>query len=352
MFLYCTADTVGLNSGGGKVTYQECKALSSLGETLLFDRKYLTSHSKYPMNDPWDWDREALQDLPDDRDADLAHFYSGTFSETVSYLKRSGTKVVYTVAAHSIEASRREHEKYGINYSKLYPHLCDPDLWNRYSKGYFESDVLVAPSQHSKEVLEHQGAKNRIEVIPHGCDYPTGIRPLPRDFVVGYMGAVGPDKGLKYLIEAWKKLDYKNAILILAGRESISDHVRNLIFQIGGGNIILLGWVNDLFDFYSQLNLYIQPSVTEGFGIEVIEAMAHGRPVLCSEGAGAKDAVDTEFRFPPCDSESLANLIDKVKSFPTSLMEDWSKHNREKAKDYTWDKVRSRYLSLWEQLLQ
>ena len=146
MFLYGTADAVGQESGGGKVTDKEYKFLSSLGEeTLLFDRNVLTSKSMLGLNDPWDWDGKLLQLLESVSTIRLAHFYSGTFSNTVKYLRKGKAKIVYTVAAHSIEASRKEHEKFGIDYQNLYPHLCVPRLWERYSKGYFLSNVLVAP---------------------------------------------------------------------------------------------------------------------------------------------------------------------------------------------------------------
>lgn len=354
MLLYCTADTVGMESGGGKVTQHEYKALSSLGNTLLFDRDYLTSRSTYrPPRDPWDWDNVALQNLPDDRGMKLAHFYSGTFTDTVRYIRRNGTKVVYTIAAHSIEASKREHEKYGINYESSYPHLCQRPLWDRYSGGYFDTDVIVVPSNHSKEVVLGQAGRRpiNVEVIPHGCNLPDEITPVPKDFVVGYLGAVGPDKGLRYLIEAWKKLNYLSSMLIIAGRESTGPFVRSVIDQIGGGNIRLMGWVDGISDFYSQISLYVQPSVTEGFGIEVLEAMAHGRPVLCSEGAGAKDLVDREFQFPPGNPDRLAEAIDMVRGMHSDQVNNWSKHNRRVAENYTWDKIQQKYVDLWKGLL-
>ena len=53
-----------------------------------------------------------------------------------------------------------------------------------------------------------------------------------------------------------------------------------LIRHVGGGNIYLRGAVEDVSEVYDNCSLFVQPSASEGFGIEVLEAMAHGRLAL------------------------------------------------------------------------
>jgi glycosyltransferase involved in cell wall biosynthesis len=141
----------------------------------------------------------------------------------------------------------------------------------------------------------------------------------------------------------------------------------------GAANFELLGWVPDVSDFYARCSLYVQPSVTEGFGIEVLEAMAHGRTVLCSTGAGSADVVDPSALFPPCDAAALAEKIRQARfvfdhsiyplkegrpvndpAFPTGKLDLTAvgKFNREKAAAYTWDKVREQYKQLWRGMLK
>lgn len=346
MNLYITADQIGqANHGGGSVTYHESEALKSLGECELWGREQL---KWFEGEEPWKWDDCTKNGIDLFDDLQLVHFYAGTFSNTIKQLKEWGCKISYTAAAHSIEESRKEHELLGIPYH--YPHLTDPAFWKRYLQGYLDADVLIVPSTHSKRVMEGYGAKNRIEIIPHGVHLPDApIQSLPNQFIVGYMGAIGPDKGLIYLLQAWKKLNYKDAVLKIAGRDTLSSFMFQLLQHFGGGNIQLMGWVDKTSDFYNSLSLYIQPSVSEGFGLEVLEAMAYGRPVLCSEGAGAADLLGNHSVFKSRDVNRLAEMIDAHRK--EVHLETMGKINRERAEQYTWDKIQARYVSVWKFLL-
>ncbi len=367
--LYVTADAIGGWSGGSQVTFHESQALSSLGPCEVWDRDKLSCNGVYPLpndlhnanpnyKDPWCYDSVAHINLEYEKGRTwktwkLAHFYAGTFSKTVDIVKNNGCKVSYTAAAHDVEASRREHEKLGIPYS--YPHITEPDLWKRYVQGYLEADVLICPSQHSAKVMQGFGFNGRIEIIPHGVNLPDSISPLPERFTVGYLGAIGPDKGLHYLIEAWGKLGYKDAVLNIAGRDSTHPFVSQMIQQWGGNaNFNLMGWVENVSDFYNSCSIYCQPSVTEGFGIEVLEAMSHNRAVLCSRGVGASDLIPemTGLLFNPCDSNAVAEKIDFCRKYDYHVLHGpYSGAPRAKVKDFTWDKIRQRYIDLWKGLI-
>jgi len=371
MNIYCTSDKIGGPSGGSQVTYYESQAFETLGQqrrgvsigksikaSLVWDRDEL---GKISVNsqEPWQWDEIAYVKLsriigcneldPICTIPNLAHFYAGTFSKTIKRLKEQGCKVTVTCAAHDIDISRQEHEALGIPFA--YPHLVDPQLWARYSEGYRLADVLIAPSTHSHDVLRKQGMTQRIEIIPHGVNIPDApIMPPPKRFTVGYLGAIGADKSLRTLLAAWKKLNYKDALLIIAGRDSVSDMMYAMVQAFGGGAIQLAGWQKDVSDFYNQLSVYTQVSSTEGFGLEVTEAMAHGRPVICSTGAGACDIVPTEMRFKAGDVDALCDRINHVRSHDS----EWQMHMpffREQVREYTWDKIVNRYVDLWKELL-
>ena len=363
MNLYITADQAGTQTGGGIVTYHELEAMRSIGETQLMDRSVLAllvsqtridgrgEDQKFQLQEPWIWDHCARCEvqrraLPYNYygNLKLAHVYAGTFTETVSELQDMGVKVTYTAAAHDIDVSRREHEALGIPYN--YPHLTDPRLWQRYVGGYRSALVVVCPSYHSADCMRSYGCQN-IVVIPHGVTLPERISPLPKRFTVGYLGAYGPDKGVRYLLRAWKQLDLADATLVLAGRDSVSPFIRDLVSREGGGNVELRGWIGNVSEFYSSLSLYVQPSCTEGFGIEVLEAMVHGRLVLCSTGAGAADTVSPAFRFLPGQPRQLAGAIRAARD--TDLTRE-GVVCRGLAENYTWDKICARYVALWRSL--
>jgi glycosyltransferase involved in cell wall biosynthesis len=278
----------------------------------------------------------------------LAHCYAGCLTESIRFLKDHGYRVTYTSAAHDIEESKKEHDL--ITAPFPYPHLTDLTLWKQYVGGYLAADVLICPSFMSKRVLESYGAKN-VSVIPHGVDVPETFAPLPSRFTVGYLGAVGLDKGLRYLYQAWKELAYTDATLVIGGALSNSHYVWGFWEHFGGGNIRSLGWLDKVADFYNQISCYVQPSSTEGWGCEVLEAFAHGRLVICSEGAGAADVVRPAWRFPARDVETLKRIIDGAKSMGREELECQGKFERTESEYYTWDKIRARYVQLWKELM-
>lgn len=351
-FLYLTADRPGENAGGAVVVKNEYEALCSLGETALICRDQLEPEiSKYGP-EPWCWDlaaAELLRTKYKDVKFELCHGYAGTFSESVKILKERGTRASWMIAAHDIEVSKREHEKLGMQFN--YPHLIELELWQRYIAGYKAADILICPGKAPYETLRKQGFEQRIEVIPHGCHISEKIEPLPNMYTLGYLGSMGIDKGLVYLLSAWKKLAYKDSLLIIAGKESTSSYFKAMVNQFGGGSIYLAGWQTDAHKFYSSLSLYVQPSATEGFGLEVLEAMSSGRAVLCSTGAGAADVVQVDaMRFKSCDVDSLANVIDNAKR--NWDLEDTGRSCREIAQQYTWGKIQDRYREVWKETLK
>ncbi len=355
MYLYLTADEIGARTGGGRVTLEEAAALAELASERresfkMIGRAELLSAARdagmTQLEEPWWYDRVAYHLF--DSWINLCHLYAGTFGGCVEKLKAKGAKVSYTVAAHDREVSKREHERLGIPFN--YPHLVKPELWDRYVAGYRGADVIVCPGSVPAATVRRYGGdfgEKRVEVIPHGCDFPADVVPPPQRFVCGYMGSAGADKGLRYLFAAWKKLAYTDATLILAGRDSTSPWVRQMWQAFGGGNVVFAGWQDDVSDFYNSISLYVQPSATEGFGIEVVEAMSHGRPVLCSDAAGACDVVAQTMRFKSCDVDALCHALDNARC-------GWQPEQdqcRRVAEQYTWTKVREKYKALWRTML-
>jgi len=359
--LYITSDAIGGWSGGSQVTFQESEALRTLGPLeIVTASQELPAGQDFP--DPFAQDREILEKVKAIcacTPVRLAHCYSGTLTETIAYLKSQGVKVFFTCAAHNIATSRAEHYKLGIDYDSLFPHLVDAEQWARYARGYLQADLVIVPSTYSLRTVYDQGVDNAV-VIPHGVHWPDAQRPrnplhlpdelqLPADpFVVGYLGAFGADKGILYLLHAWRQLDYADAVLVLAGRHSNIPWVQELVRQQGGGNTLLAGWVEQAADFYDTLDLYVQPSASEGFGLEVLEAMAHGKLALCSEGAGAADVVPPPWRVPACDAAALAKKIDHFKR-GRAYLPLLGEVSRRLAQEYRWENIRERYLKIWRE---
>jgi len=345
--LFVTSDEIGQESGGGVVTKNELQALRELGEVDIINPLFTT-------NNPFDNDERGLAEYKNKKKRyELAHFYSGTFSKLTRQLKEDGTKITWTIAAHDVIISKEEHENLGTPFN--YPHLIMPELWHKYIEGYLLSDVIICPGTLPKSVVEEYDdyKDTAVVVIPHGVDLPSekDIKPISdKSFVCSYLGVPGADKGLIYLIQAWKKLNYNDALLIIAGNNT--EMLLPLVRGYGGGAIHLHGWANKPSDVYNNCSCYIQPSMTEGFGLEVLEAMSYGRPVICSSGAGAKDCIRNNVDGLVVERrnvDALCQAIDYYKKNPNKIIEHGA-NAKEKAKEYTWDKVKKQYQELWRSL--
>lgn len=340
--LYLTPDRIGAETGGGVVTKNEHRALGELNSGHLYELSRDSFGSPLPEN-PFDQDEWFLNALRGTHTPTLAHCYSGCLGKTVTYLKSIGTKVTYTVAAHDRFVSRKAHEDTGLSFP--YPHLTDDALFKEYCEGILLSDLVICPSTQSASITRGLGFSGPIKIVPHGFDYEERPTKYPETFTVGYMGVVGADKGLVTLLKAWKECDFKGGLLKFVGMPP-SPYFMDMIQKYGGGNIYVGGWVKNKHKFFDSITVYCQPSFTEGFGIPVLEALGHGKEVLCSTGAGASDLVKGEWKFMPGDVDALVRLLRRAKSDEEHKY--WSpKPLIEHARQFTWDKIRQKYIDIW-----
>lgn len=348
--LYLTADQIGTPTGGGAVTYNELMALKELGETIVLSAEQLNP-MKYGLPDtPFLSDflaRERIKNII----PGVAHFYSGTFTQTIEWLKYTANSfITYTCPAHDRHESMEEFKRMGLPYN--YPHIANDELWQMFTGGLKEADMVIAPSKLSADFLDKEGCK-RLTIIPHGCNIPERVPKLPDAFKIGYLGQLGPDKGIPYLLTAWTKLDYRDSVAIMAGSDI--NTTQYLIHRYAdGGRFHCMGHVPDIADFFSDISVYVQPSMCESFGITALEAMAYGRPVICSDGAGASELI-TEgvdgFVVKKRDPGAIAERIDWCFRNRYKLSEMGEKA-RLKAEEYSWEKIKQRYVELWRKTFQ
>ncbi len=354
--LYLTSDSIAAQSGGGQVVRAEVQALADIfHEVVVLAREQLIPPQYAGHDIPYLADYFALSKVRGEH-FDHCQVYSGCFSQTIAHLKARGTVVTYTSPAHDRLESIAEWERLVGPYP--FVHLSDPYLWSVFSEGLRLADVVIAPSRHSAAFLAREGvAPDRIVVIPHGFNPPDPAKlplPFPDEFRVGYLGATGPDKGLLYLVRAWGALALPDATLVLAGRESQSLEAM-IRRETNGGKFALLGYVPDITEFYQNITVYCQPSVTESMGLEILEAMGHGRPVIASTRAGASELVNWHERGRTVAPRDEAGLGQAIQWF----------YNRRRAKDeltrmganailaasqHTWEAARTRYRELFAKL--
>ena len=206
----------------------------------------------------------------------------------------------------------------------------------------------------------------RVSVIPEAPDpafYPRSpaeveaVRQkygLPESFVL-YVGSNKPHKNLLRLIEAWSHLTFhiSRFTLIIAGVwDPRYPEPRLLTERLGLRSVRWLGPVPeaDLPALYSAATLFVFPSLYEGFGLPLLEAMACGVPVVCSNTSSLPEvAGDAALLADPTDAPSLAAAI-------AGLLEDEAQREemREKglqqAARFSWDRTAAMTLEMYREV--
>ncbi len=363
------------NTGGGNVSYHELNSLLKSTDTKLVLANKESNEYAVPIksispidhklpNNEFLWDYlayEKIDPVIKEYNIDIVMINGNPFGRTVDHVinyhianNRKKPKIIVSVPAHDLKESIYEHNKlYDKKYHEIYPHMVDPFLWNMQTHHIKRADTIICPSNYSVDALRKLDLiKNQdIKVIPHGIDLPNieDIQPIPNEFRIGYMGSCLPDKGIIYAIRSWNNLAYQDSLFLYAGIHGFM--FREYIFSIqpqNGAKYAMMGFVPKISDFYNSCSVYVQPSVTEGFGIEILEALSYRRPVICSECAGASSVIEdgkNGFVVKKRDPKAIADKIQYFKDNPSEIKK-MGGCARKKAQMYTWDIIEKKYQEL------
>jgi glycosyltransferase involved in cell wall biosynthesis len=212
---------------------------------------------------------------------------------------------------------------------------------------------VIVPSQATlADLLRFTGAKrDRVDVVPYGLGQSSGSpgdRGAGRELVgagdrqvVLSVSAKRPHKNLARLIGALARIPGDSRpLLVLPGYPTPHEQeLRELAHARGvADSVLFLGWVSEreLEDLYAAADCFAFPSLYEGFGFPVLEAMARGVPVATSSRASlAEVAGDAALTFDPEDEEAIAGAITRLLA-DEPLRERLRSAGRERAAGFTW----------------
>jgi glycosyltransferase involved in cell wall biosynthesis len=138
------------------------------------------------------------------------------------------------------------------------------------------------------------------------------------DIVIGTVARLDPRKGYNYLLESAAKISkiYPRVRFIFAGVGELKAELEELVKKLDiSEKIIFAGNVKSIPDFLGLLDIFVLPSLDEGFGIVVLEAMTAGLPVVASKVGGIPEIInenETGFLVEPANPEALAQAIIKL----------------------------------------
>lgn len=286
---------------------------------------------------------------------------------------------VLWVPAHTLPVFRKWGLKtvvtiHGVEYEYLPKFYGEWSRWHlTWSTEYAvcEATRIIAVSQFTRnELCQRLGADlSKIEVVHEGVrqearnsklevqkDEILGKYGFKRNSYILFVGTVQPRKNLVRLIEAFARLGDRGLKLVVAGKLGWQyEDVLEASKKFGVANrVTFTGYINDA-DRYILLQnaiVYVQPSLTEGFGLPILEAMAAGVAVAAADVGAMPEIVNGKEKsaavvFDPMNVEQIAKCL-KLLVSDGGLREKIIREGYTRVKEFSWEKAARKTLKVLE----
>ena len=223
----------------------------------------------------------------------------------------------------------------------------------RFIEEYDLADVLFVLSQKAADTFRVQGfSEDKLYYLPRGVDIER-FKPGPRPpiFRAVFSGALIERKGIHHLLEAWHRLDLKDAELWLVG--AVHDEAKPHLKKFWRDNIKVVGFKRDVENYLSQGTVHVFPSQCEGSAKVVYEAAACGLPQITTREAGdvVNDGVEGII-IQPGNVGELAAAILELYRHPEKVERMSEAARRRVVDNFTWDHFRTRLLIAYEKAMR
>lgn len=271
-----------------------------------------------------------------------AHLATSAFAEVDTL-----PKVLIQMQPHPVAVRN------ALNSDQFLPDLQEPGLMNElhWPLPVFDTlcresllaDRCIVNSNYSRQTLIENGVNSeRISIVPYGVDldFFTPVNSESGTFKVLFVGQPIRQKGLHYLLEAWRRLKFHDAELRIVSREDRNNSMLSEYsseFTFSGS----LEW-KELREEYRRADLLCLPSLSEGFGLVTLESLACGTPVLATVAAGSSELLsdgEDGFVVAAADLTRLMAALESAYSDRRQLR-DMRVAARRKAEKFPWSRFR------------
>lgn len=280
---------------------------------------------------------------------DVVHFHAEGPAFMCRLPKLLGKKVVVTI--HGLDWKRAK--------------------WGRFASWYImkgeksavkHADEIIVLSKSVQDYFKETYNRETL-LIPNGVTVPekrpakliTAKYGLTENSYILFLGRLVPEKGVHYLIEAYKSIRTDKKLVIAGGSSDTSDYIEELKHMAEGNDKILFtGFVEGqmLEELYSNAYIYCLPSDVEGMPLSLLEAMSYGKACLTSDISECTDVTeDEDMGFKQGDAHDLARKLDWLMENPGSVVLHASKAFETVKSKYSWDDVTDKTIKVYESVV-
>lgn len=218
-------------------------------------------------------------------------------------------------------------------------------LLSREDEEFALADCIMTSSTLARNTLVEQGVPlSKIYLNRFGTDLSMFYPGEKKDdiFRLIFCGGIVPRKGVHYLVQAFSELNIQNSELWLIGTPPTDRRLQAILHNYWNDNIIMKGTFpqSELRRIFCQGSVFVHPSLADGWGLVVLQAMACGLPVIVTDMTGAAEAVTDGKNGFIINAQSVDKLKEKILYLyeNSSLCTDMGKYAIETARDeYSWD---------------
>ena len=219
-----------------------------------------------------------------------------------------------------------------------------------------KADEIIVLSRGVQEYFKNEYGRETV-FIPNGVTRPI-IREadeikklwgLGKDSYVLFLGRIVPEKGLHYLVEAWKGIKTNKKLVIAGGSSDTNDFLYELK-NFAGEDVIFTGFQQGkvLEELYSNAYIYTLPSDLEGMPLSLLEAMSYGNCCLVSDIPECSEVIeDKGITFAKGDTDELLKALQELLDNPNKVQLYKDGATEFICQKYNWDEVVEKTLELY-----
>ncbi len=277
---------------------------------------------------------------------DVVHIHAEGPCILCGFLKACDKRVIVTI--HGLDHKRAKWGRFASWYI----------MKGEQAAAKYADEIIVLSKSVQDYFLELYG--RRTTFIPNGVEEAKQLIPdiirtkwgLEKDDYSLDLGRIVPEKGIHYLIEAYKGLNTDKK-LVIAGGSSDTDEYYSKLKNMAEGtdNIIFTGFVQGptLEELYSNAYIYCLPSDLEGMPLSLLEAMSYGNACLTSDIPECADVIaDKGMTFKKGDVKSLAKCLSELLDDKAAVEAYKAQAATYITERYNWDEVVNRTLKLYD----